>query len=75
MKAIILFLFSSGLVSASFNRTRRGLPKMEDCGKIRDNPNTEGTHYLCNFTNLGFHLRNFATLRVSGEICASGVQM
>ena len=48
---------------------------MEDCGKIRDYPYKRGTHYLCDFHNLGFHLRNFATLRVSGEICASGVQM
>ena len=71
MKTIILFLFSLGLVSASFNRRRRGLPKVEDCGKIRDNPYTGGTHYLCDFYNLRFHLRNFATLRVSGDICTS----
>ena len=62
MKTIILFLFSSGLVSAALNRTIRGLPKIEDCGKIRDNPYTGGTHYLCDFHILGFPLHNFATL-------------
>ena len=44
---------------------------MEDCGKIQDNPYTRGTRDLCAFHNLGFHLGNFATLRVSGEICTS----
>ena len=38
MKTIILFLFSSGLVSAALNGTIHGQPRMEDCGKIRDNP-------------------------------------
>ena len=38
MKTIIFFLFSSGLVSAAPNRTIPGQPRMEDCGKITDNP-------------------------------------
>ena len=38
MKTIIFFLFSSGLVSAATNRTIHGQPRMEDCGKITDNP-------------------------------------
>ena len=38
MKTIIFFLFSSGLVSAAPNRTIHGQPRMEDCGKITDNP-------------------------------------
>ena len=38
MKTIIFFLFSSGLVSAAPNRTLNGQPRMEDCGKIADNP-------------------------------------
>jgi hypothetical protein len=38
MKTIILFLFPLGLVSAAPNGTIRGLPRMDDCGKIRDKP-------------------------------------
>ena len=44
MKTVILFLFSSGLVSAAPNGTILGQPRMEDCGKIRDNP------YDCRFS-------------------------
>ena len=37
----ILFLFSTGIISAEPNGTIHGQPRMEECGKIR------GNTYIC----------------------------